>query len=70
MDGSIKALLPHQERVVQEKRELEERLGKLSVFVHSPGFESVDPAEQDRLKRQHALMVDLNLILEERIAAF
>ena len=63
-------LKPHQQRVVDEKAELDGRLERLSAFVHRRTFETLHEAEQFRLKRQQAIMVDLSLVLGERIEAF
>ena len=61
---------PHQQRVVDEKNELDERLAKLSEFGKGELFESLPPSEQGRLNRQHSIMEDLSTVLGERIAAF
>lgn len=63
-------LAPHQQRVIGEKRELDDRLGKLVAFIDSAIFDGLDAEEQDRLRRQAACMADLSQILGERIAAF
>lgn len=42
---------PHQQRVVDEKAALDEKATALSNFIGtSPIFETLDPAEQERLK--------------------
>jgi hypothetical protein len=63
-------MAPHQERVVTEKRELDEKLQKLFAFFQTDIFDKVDPAEQERLRRQAKVMDDYSGILAERIAAF
>lgn len=65
-------LLPHQERVVVEKQELDEKLDKLKAFIDNPNFSSIvnDEDEAKRLIRQHCAMVLYSAILQERIAAF
>ena len=63
-------LAPHQQRVVDEKTELAERLGKLLAFFQSPIFAGLDPAEQSRLRNQARFMDGYAAVLEERIAAF
>jgi predicted NUDIX family phosphoesterase len=60
----------YQVRVIEEKRELDERLERLTAFLHSPKFDEVYVEERERLIRQHSLMVDLSAVLGERIAAF
>ena len=62
---------PHQQRVIDEKRELDDRAQKLSTFIGvSPIFENLDPEEQERMKVQNDLMWQLSEVLGERIAAF
>jgi hypothetical protein len=64
-------MLPHQERVVEEKKELDEKATKLSDFIgFSPVFDDIDPAEQERLKEQCEIMWQYSTILGQRIAAF
>jgi hypothetical protein len=62
---------PHQLRVIEEKTELEKKAKALSHFIgYSPIFETLDPAEQERLKEQNDIMWQYFEILEARIAAF
>lgn len=62
---------PHQQRVVDEKTELDEKATALSNFIGtSPIFETLDPAEQARLKEQCEIMWQYSEILGQRIAAF
>ena len=63
-------LEPHQQRVVDEKAELDERLDKLDVFFSGPIFTTLPEAEQQRLGRQAVAMRSYSEILSERIAAF
>lgn len=63
-------LQPHQQRVVTEKAELDEKLEKLKAFVTGEKFASVPEAEQARLVLQHNIMNAYSLVLEMRIAAF
>lgn len=68
----MKTLAPHQQRVVQEKEELDEKLSKLSAFIDSPNFAITvkDENEIARLVCQEEIMKDYSEILAERIAAF
>lgn len=60
-----------QKRVVEEKEELDKKAMKLSEFIgHSPIFDTLDPAEQERLKEQNDIMWQYSEILGRRIAAF
>ena len=61
---------PYQERVVDEKRDLDEKLSKLAAFGTTPLFTALTPDEQGRLNRQHTVMEEYSRILGERIAAF
>lgn len=63
-------LQPHQQRVVDEKRELDERLEKLNAFFRTPTFHGLDGVEQGRLGRQAGIMMQYSAVLAERIAAF
>lgn len=62
---------PHQQRVVDEKAELNDKLSKLGAFItSSPIFSKLNKAEQERLKRQQGLMAGYSEVLDERIEAF
>lgn len=62
---------PHQQRVLDEKRELDERLSKLDAFIlDNPLYLQLSTAEQDRLSRQSKAMAVYSGILDERIAKF
>lgn len=63
-------LLPHQQRVVAEKAELDERREKLGVFKNTDQFASLPWQEQERLNTQAHLMTMLSAVLGERIANF
>ena len=62
---------PHQRRVIDEKTELDNKATALSNFIGtSPIFETLDEAEQERLKEQNDVMWQYSEILGARIAAF
>lgn len=62
---------PFQQRVIDEKAELDSKLEKLGNFIGtSPHWANVPEAEQERMRRQHEAMVAYSNILGERIAAF
>jgi hypothetical protein len=64
-------LQPHQQRVVDEKTELDKKASALSNFIGtSPVFDTLDPAEQERLREQCEVMWQYSEILGKRIAAF
>lgn len=62
---------PHQQRVIDEKNELDERAKKLSDFIGlNPIFAKIDGEEQERMKEQCEIMWEYSEILGKRIAAF
>jgi len=63
-------LQPHQQRVVTEKAELDEKLDKLIAFFATPTFGSLPSDEQQRLASQCEYMGKYAVVLGERIAAF
>lgn len=63
-------LLAHQQRVVEEKNELDKKLVKLSLFFDTDIFPKVESEEQARLKKQFEIMTAYSNLLNDRIAAF
>lgn len=64
-------LQPHQQRVVDEKTELDDKLLKLKAFIDGNKiFVSLPDEEKERLVRQHRCMTEYSDILGERIIAF
>jgi hypothetical protein len=63
-------LQSHQQRVVEEKKELDEKLNKLNIFIHSEAFLMINKMERERLKVQASIMKDYSDILQQRINAF
>jgi hypothetical protein len=63
---------PHQQRVVDEKAELDERLGKLRAFCSQAGgvFDSLPTEEKQRLTDQAGHMASYSDVLRRRIEAF
>ena len=59
---------PHQERVVQEKQELDERLFKLRLFMEKQAFQELPEEERDLLRYQEQHMLNYSEILAARIA--
>lgn len=65
------ARIPHQERVVTEKAELDEKREKLHAFIDSsPIYKALPEEDRLRLTRQASAMGTYSDILGERIAAF
>lgn len=65
-----KYLQPHQQRVVAEKDQLAERLGKLLIFSQGQMFPTLPEAEQTRLSCQALFMDGYLKVLEQRVEAF
>ncbi len=66
---------PWQVRVIEEKKELDEKLKRLVAFrggrlERSPAFLHLDKDERCRLTRQMLIMQDYSDVLEDRIAVF
>lgn len=61
---------PFQERVVEEHDELDTKIGKLTEFLESDQFDTVDPEEQHRLVQQLYVMELYLDILTQRVKAF
>lgn len=64
------SILPHQQRVIDEKAELDARLSNLIPFLSSDTCHGLPFDERGRLKHQSMVMADYSKILGERIAAF
>lgn len=61
---------PHQERVVVEKRELDEKYHSLAAFIKSDLFKELPQDEQLRLLWQKKLMCEYPGVLAMRISYF
>ena len=61
---------PHQQRVVDEKSELDEKLSNLNKFFSNSIFLGLNKDEQNRLKLQAIYMQKYLDILKERIENF
>lgn len=62
---------PYQQRVIDEKTELDIKAKALSDFIGlSELFPKLDPLEQERLKEQNDIMWQYSEVLGERIKAF
>lgn len=60
----------HQQRVVDEKKDLDEKRVKLQAFFNTDLFRVLDQGEKDRLSTQYSVMALYSEILGQRIAAF
>ena len=62
---------PHQQRVLDEKEELDKKIQALSLFINdTTTFITLDESEQERLDAQIKIMRDYSEILGERIREF
>lgn len=61
---------PHQQRVVDEKHDLDEKLSKLRPFLGTEIFAGLPGDEQARMQRQVEHMAAYSDVLGERIEAF
>lgn len=65
-----KQLQPHESRVVVERDDLDDKVGKLDVFIHSDHFEKVGKRSQELLTVQLGAMREYLSILDQRIELF
>lgn len=65
-----KLLLPYQQRVVDEKIALDEKLEKLNNFFITSTFANLPATEQFLLKRQANAMEEYSSVLGERLIGF
>jgi len=62
---------PYQQRVVDEKAELDKKAKALSNFIGlNDDFDNIDPDEQERMMEQCETMWQYSEILGSRISAF
>jgi hypothetical protein len=61
---------PHQERVITEKKELDEKREKLGAFIEGKIYQTLSSEERNRLTQQALAMTAYSTILGDRIAAF
>lgn len=68
--GHVQHLSAHQQRVIGEKAQLDDKAVKLEVFFGTTVYQGLPPEEQERLTVQLSCMREYAGILAERIAAF
>lgn len=72
MDIITHTLPPHMERVVTEREELREKIGKLrELLTDQPRIDrlGIDAAELQRLRLQYNVMGSYEIILSQRLEA-
>lgn len=67
---AAKIVVPYQERVIDEKTQLDGRLSKLILFITSETFKNLDVMERGRMLKQVDYMKSYSYVLAERIANF
>lgn len=60
----------YQQRVVNEKAELDRKLYLLIMFLDGETFKTLPSEEQERMQQQLGVMKEYSKILGERVAAF
>jgi len=61
---------PYQERVIAEKKELDEKIVKLYQFIKGRFYPTLAIGERTRLVKQHRIMQAYSEVLDERIQAW
>lgn len=70
LPAGAELLAPHQQRVVEEKAQLDDKFEKLTTFQSTEIHAKLSCSEQHRLSIQWNAMKTYSRILGERIAAF
>ena len=60
----------YQKRIVNEKKELDEKIEKLNKFIVSKKYSELDILERSKLDRQRMAMKNYSFCLWERITIF
>lgn len=55
------------DRLLEEKSQLDEKIGKLKTFIGGEGFPNIDPKQQELLNEQLPVMEKYSSILDSRI---
>ena len=61
---------PHEQRVVDEKNELGEKLEKILAFIQTDFYKGLSEKEQELLYFQSQVMEDYYEVLQQRIELF
>lgn len=71
MNETKKEYAPHQQRVVDEATELEDKFSKLGAFIlDNPIFLTLEQEERNDLDSQYVAMEQYLIILDRRISRF
>ncbi len=60
----------YQERVIAEKKDLDEKANKLYKFLLADSFDELDEIDKDLLSDQYDAMTEYRIILGKRIERF
>lgn len=66
----IEDLLPYQQRVIEEKGDLDSKISKLSAYTESKEFRKLDYENQLLLYKQLLIMYKYRVVLIDRILLF
>jgi hypothetical protein len=70
MSDNIGGYQPHQERVIAEKADLDERLQKLAAFMGGEVFDALPEEDRYLMQLQSSVMLSLSMLLGKRIERF
>ena len=70
MPETMNAIQPHQQRVIDEKAELDAKHKKLGEFFNSPTFKGLPEVERSLLREQFNAMSRYSGVLAARSALF
>lgn len=68
--GELTTMHDWQQRVMDERVDLNARIDRLWMFMQSTTFKALNPIERERMERQLGLMRAYAQVLTERIEAF
>lgn len=69
-DQNHRNYLPHEQRVLDEKKDLDEKISKLNEFFKKDTFAALPEEEQQYLDQQFGIMTQYSDILLKRINRF
>jgi len=68
--ATAESIAPWKQRVLEEKEQLCDKIGKLAAFIAGEAFRNLPESEQLRMARQLQSMQEYRTILSERIDAW
>lgn len=72
INNNTNQLQPHQQRVIDERKELRDKAAKLNNFINSKDFDQIVPnvVDQTLLITQFQIMTSYDHVLTQRINRF